>query len=295
MLPPTGTSLAKIITRARRCGGPFGGFLMLAIDNNSHEGRREQERGPDGRFLGSWARLDCEEMPVIAAWIVRANLDDPHRIPYLLVWRGDRELRGSSCARLQDGDLKEAVRLTCHMSAGGTWVAELKRTEGSLTVLRIVWRTLPRNGGRALFLLCPQCNIPRRFVYGWQWDSFSGRSNRVRQVPWCCRSCNLLRYSSEGGYLCQGKRANSMFRAFGLGNVGNLPRPVRWYPHVFTNPDDAIRWLKQTAEWDRACVQLELAGAGTSAGQLIQGQNPLAADQLKQAGTPGGPVRNPSA
>jgi hypothetical protein len=49
---------------------------------------------------------------------------------------------------------------------------ELKRTNGSATVLRIVWRNLPRNGGRALFLLCPHCDTPRRHVYGWEWDSF---------------------------------------------------------------------------------------------------------------------------
>ena len=41
---------------------------------------------------------------------------------------------------------------------------ELKRTDGSTTVLRIVWQMLPRNGGRSLFLFCPYCNTPRRHV-----------------------------------------------------------------------------------------------------------------------------------
>jgi hypothetical protein len=59
---------------------------------------------------------------------------------------------------------------------------ELKRADESITVLRIVWRMLPRNGGRALFLLCPSCDTPRRHVYGWEWDSFSGWSNRVRSI-----------------------------------------------------------------------------------------------------------------
>jgi hypothetical protein len=106
---------------------------------------------------------------------------------------------------------------------------ELKRTDGSATVLRIVWQMLPRNGGRSLFLLCPYCNTPRRHVYGWEWDSFSGWSNRVRSISWRCRSCARLRYSSEGGYL----RSGVMFRAF-----GNLPRPELWLPYVFTSISD---------------------------------------------------------
>jgi hypothetical protein len=89
---------------------------------------------------------------------------------------------------------------------------------------------LPRNGGRALFLLCPCCETPRRQVYGWEWDSLSGWSNRVRSISWRCRSCARLRYSSEGGYL----RPGIMFRAF-----GNLPRPDLWLPYVFTSPRDA--------------------------------------------------------
>ncbi len=52
---------------------------------------------------------------------------------------------------------------------------EPKRTDGSLTVLRFVWRRLPRNGGRALLLVCSYCNTPRRHVYGWEWDSSSGK------------------------------------------------------------------------------------------------------------------------
>ena len=190
--------------------------------------QRKQGRGWHGHFLGFWARLNCEEMPVIPAWLVRSNLDDPRKIPYLLVWK-----------REGDGKVMEAVRLTGHIDpyqGSPHNHVELKRTDGSKTILRIVWRTLPRNGGRALFLFCPYCNTSRRFVYGWEWDSYSGWSNRVRQVSWCCRSCNRLRYSSEGGYLRQsgrGKLAALFRRAF-----GNLPRPASWLPYVFTSIDD---------------------------------------------------------
>ena len=79
--------------------------------------------------------------------------DDPRRIPYLLAWKDEKH----------DGTNEETVRLTCHTSAGGTWVAELKRTDGSITVLRIVSRTLPRNGGRRLFLRCPALEHPAPF------------------------------------------------------------------------------------------------------------------------------------
>ena len=192
--------------------------------------QRQQGRGRRGRFIGFWARLNCEEMPAIPAWLVRSNLNDPRRIPYLLVWKDER-----------DGEIKEAVRLACYMIAGAerTWAAELKRVDESTTVLRIVWRMLPRNGGRALFLLCPCCETPRRFVYGWEWDSFSGWSNRVRNVSWRCRSCARLRYSSEGGYLCQGVRAERLFAGMGFpGKLPPLPRPESWLPYVFTSIDD---------------------------------------------------------
>jgi hypothetical protein len=151
--------------------------------------QRKQGRGRHGHFIGFWARLNCEEMPVIPAWIVRSNFNDPRKIPYLLVWK-----------RESDGKIMEVVRLTCHADGYSGYV-QLKRPDTSTTVLGIVWRALPRNGGRALFLFCPQCQVPRRFVYGWEWDSFSGWSNRVWSISWRCRSCAQLRYSSEGGHL----------------------------------------------------------------------------------------------
>jgi hypothetical protein len=190
--------------------------------------QRQQARGRHQHFIGWWARLNCENMPGIPAWLVRRCLDDPRSIPYLLVWKDERH----------DGKIMEAVRLAHFIACGreGNDYVELKRTDGSTTVLRIVWRTLPRNGGRALFLLCPCCDTPRRHVYGWEWDSFSGWSNRVRSISWRCRSCARLRYSSEGGYLRGSGRGAlaAIFRAY-----GNLPRPESWLPYVFTSPEEA--------------------------------------------------------
>lgn len=191
--------------------------------------QRKQARGRHQHFIGSWARLNCENMPVIPAWLVRSNLDDPRNIPYLLLWKDAR-----------NGEIMEAVRLVCFVTPHGScYHVELKRTDDRATVLRIVWRTLPRNGGRALLLECPQCGIPRRHVYGWEWDSISGWSNRVRSISWRCRSCARLRYSSEGGYL----RPTGLGRLGQLGvrlrALGNLPRPKSWLPYVFTSPEEA--------------------------------------------------------
>jgi hypothetical protein len=170
--------------------------------------------------LREWARH-----PGVAC---ASNLNDPRRIPYLLVWKDESH----------DSKIKEAVRLAHFIACGDVSYdyVKLKRTHGDATVLRIVWRTLPRNGGRALFLLCPHCDTPRRHVYDWEWNWSSGRSNEVCIVSWRCRSCARLRYSSEGGYL----QPRRLFRAF-----ENLPRPASWFPCVFTDPDDAIRWLRE--------------------------------------------------
>jgi hypothetical protein len=65
-------------------------------------------------------------MPVIPAWIVRANLNDPRRIPYLLVWKRDH----------LDGKIMEVVRLARYI--GDDDYVEIKRTDGDYTVLRTV-------------------------------------------------------------------------------------------------------------------------------------------------------------
>ena len=58
--------------------------------------------------------------------------------------------------REHDGEIKEAVRLARyidpHDSRAENNHVEMKRTDGSATILRVVWRMLPRNGGRAFFL-----------------------------------------------------------------------------------------------------------------------------------------------
>jgi hypothetical protein len=174
-----------------------------------------------GRFFGR--RLNLEYVLLLPAGAVRRVLDDPRKVPYLLAWKSER-----------DGKVKEAVRLArYHDPHDFTAVlnhVELKRSEGDDSVLRFVWRPEPRNGGRMLLLVCSYCKTPQRYVYGWEWDGYSGWSNRVRRIDWRCRLCARLRYSSEGGYLCPVRA----FRA-----LGNLPRPSRWFPYVFSSPAKA--------------------------------------------------------
>ena len=171
----------------------------------------------------SYSRVDCPKQS-------RRS----RKIPYLLIWKDDR-----------DGGIKEAVRLTrqkpfdCEeLNRADTHeYVELKRTNGSITILQVVWRTLPRNLGRAVLMRCPYCETPRRHVYGWEWDNWSGWSNRVRSISWRCRSCARLRYSSEGGHLRGSGRG--AIAAFFRASFGNLPRPEWWLPYVFTSPQEA--------------------------------------------------------
>lgn len=192
---------------------------------------RPQGRGWHQQFTGFRPRINCEGVPVIPAWLVQRNLNDPRRIPYLLVWKNER-----------DGRIRDVVRLARYFDSHGLCLnslVELKRTDGSSTVLHMIWRPLPRNGGRALFLLCSHCDKPRRFVYGWEWSSSTGLSRLVKRINWKCCNCARLRYSSEGGFL----RPIRLFRA-----LGNYPRPDIWLPYVFTSP-------RQAAEAGLTCLR----------------------------------------
>jgi hypothetical protein len=197
--------------------------------------QRKQARGWHQHFIGSWARLNCENMPVIPAWLVRSNLDDPRKIPYLLIWQRESDGKIMEVVRLARQKPFDSVELN---QADPHEYVELKRTNGSITILQIVWRALPRNGGRVLLLRCPYCETPRRYVYGWEWDSWSGWSDRVRSISWRCRSCARLRYSSEGGYLCPTGLGRLGQLGVSLRSLGNLPQPESWLPQVFTSIND---------------------------------------------------------
>lgn len=184
----------------------------------------------DGRFFGR--RVNCEQVPFLPARAVGRVLDDPRKIPYLLIWRSRK-----------DGTVQEAVRIVPHAEIGGSdeldWTGgiEIKRHDGTPNFILTVLRTLPRNGGRVRLLICPYCQIPRRGLYGWE---PGGRfTTSVVRSTWGCRKCNGLRYESEGGALVQrGRGAIFQFFKAALGPWSS-PRTQPWCPHVLTFPKDA--------------------------------------------------------
>src|SRR5215472_7272925 len=150
------------------------------------ERRRQIRRRYDGRFYGF--RANCEQVPQLPASLVRAIVDDPRRIPYLLIWRreGEREI-------------KEAVRVThtkIPVLPSSYESVEVKRTDGSRWLVGLLWRNLPRGDGRALLLVCSACGTPCRALYAWRVGD-DGRYYVMRRSNWECRMCSALRYSSE--------------------------------------------------------------------------------------------------
>ena len=173
--------------------------------------------------------MNCEYVPALPAGVVRQLLNDPRRIPYLLIWRSPR-----------DGGVKEVVRVT---SLGpppylpDTESIEVKRPEGSASYVRVIKRSLPRNGGYAILFSCPICWSPRRALYGW--EPGGQYTSSAQRSPWQCRRCAGLRYASEGGALVLRSRG-SWFRRLEMEyGTTRSDRPEPWYPYVFSNPADA--------------------------------------------------------
>jgi hypothetical protein len=172
--------------------------------------------------------VNCEHVPVLPAWAVRRVLEDPRKIPYLLVWTSRR-----------DGTLRECVQVA-HYSQPPTefkmdwtgWIL-IKHPDGRGTPVKTILRALPRNGGSALLMQCPQCDKPRRALYGWEVNRY--QANAVYKGRWQCRLCAELRYASEGGALLLRSRIPAL-REF---LPQHMDRPAPWYPHVFSNPADA--------------------------------------------------------
>jgi|SRR6516165_9669686 hypothetical protein len=81
-----------------------------------------------GRFFGR--RVNCERVPQLPATLIRWVLDDPWKIPYLLVWKNS------------DDVIQEAVRIARHSEAENPYVrdwrdwVEVKRTNGTRLFVR---------------------------------------------------------------------------------------------------------------------------------------------------------------
>jgi hypothetical protein len=166
---------------------------------------------------------------MLPAAILRRVLDDPRKIPYLLVWNQ------ASSATAQD-----AVRIarysepdTPDYKFDWTGWLEVKRTTGARRLLHMIERPMPRNRGKSNFVICPECYKPRHALYGWELNRTKTHAALV--ADWQCRICAGLRYASEGGAL-QTRFRGRLGRQFG---VGRLDRPAPWYPEVFLSVADA--------------------------------------------------------
>ena len=145
-----------------------------------------------GRFFGR--RVNCERVPLLPALVVAQVLDDPQKIPYLLVWKNR-----------SDETVQEAVHIAPHSETGAV---EIIRRDGTSNFIRTASQPLPRNGGSARLLICPYCQIPRRGLYAW--EPGGAFTTSVVRSDWGCRACNKLRYASEGGALVV--RGRGVFR-----------------------------------------------------------------------------------
>jgi hypothetical protein len=180
-----------------------------------------------GRFFGR--RVNCEDVPTLPAWAVRRCLDDPRKVPYLLVWKSP-----------WDGKVNEAVRVAClgptpYLPEADS--IEVKRTDGSVSHLRALKRPLPGNVGYDVLLACPRCCSMRRSLYGWE---PGGRfTSSVQISSWQCRACGGLRYASEGGALRVRSRSPRLRPLDIVFSAIRRERVQPWEPLIFTRPEQA--------------------------------------------------------
>ena len=73
----------------------------------------------EGRFFGR--RVNCEQVPFLPAWAVAWVLDDPRKIPYLLVWK-----------RPEDCSVREVVRISTYGQFPPDWAGwvEIRASSG---------------------------------------------------------------------------------------------------------------------------------------------------------------------
>jgi hypothetical protein len=194
--------------------------------------QREKRRGWHQRYLGP--RANCESVPCLPAGVVAWVLDDPRRIPYLLLWQ-DRFSQ----------TISEAVRVSIYsdphpLDRGLDWTGwvEVKRTDGTRSSLvQTVQRALPRNGGKSRLVICPNCQRLRRALYAWEVNR--SYTNSARVIRWRCRVCAGLRYTSEGGALVIHPCTDIGRLIEAVEGPSRSPRPEPWYPYIFANPCDA--------------------------------------------------------
>jgi len=179
-------------------------------------------RDKDGRFLGT--RVNCEQVPLLPASLVREVLEDRYGGTCALIWQDP-----------WDGEIKETAEIK-HVPPPVCFsfvdAVEVVRPSIGITDLHIFRKPLPRNGGYDSFLECPNCRRLRRSLYGWSAGCWTMHS--ASRCPWQCRECAGLSYASEGGALVVRSRGK-------LGKILGVSRAVRphsWLPIVSAKRSD---------------------------------------------------------
>lgn len=190
-------------------------------------------RRREGRYFG--ARVNCESVPCLPAEAIAWVLNDPRKLPYLMVWQDP-----------DTGKIREAARVARYSEPPNQfnldwtgWV-EIRRLDRRPTRFGTIQRPMPRNGGTALLVRCPECRGPKRALYAWEVNH--ARTHSVHSCRWQCRRCAGLRYSSEGGALVFRSRCTLIRQWEQEFGVERSERPEVWTPYVFSNPADA-EWM----------------------------------------------------
>jgi hypothetical protein len=197
----------------------------------------KQRRGWHQRYLGP--RVNCESVPCLPARVVAWVLDDPRRVPYLVLWQDRFSEAISEAVRVSI--YSDPAPLDRHFDWTG-WV-EVKRTNGTRSLVQTVKRALPRNGGQARLVVCPNCQRLRRALYAWEVNR--SYTNSARVARWRCRVCAGLRYTSEGGALVIHPCTDLGRLIEAVEGPSRSPRPEPWYPYVFADPRDAEQLLSR--------------------------------------------------
>ena len=180
--------------------------------------QRERSRGWGGRFLGP--RVNCENAPCLPAEALAWVLDDPRKLPYLLIWKEESSgkliepARVAACSEMD----RERARAKC---------LEIKRADGSKNWMLTIERPLPRNGGKARLIICPRCQRLRLALYPWKLNPSKPRA--VFISTWQCRLCAQLRYASEGGALVFRPSTELGPLIEAIEGPSRSPRPEPWY------------------------------------------------------------------
>jgi hypothetical protein len=145
--------------------------------------------------------------------------------------------------RPEDSSVQEVVRISAYSEPPRqfpvNWAgwAEVKRRDGARDRIRTLLRALPRNGGKGRLLICPDCQIPRRGLYGWNWDDRTLRASCDQ--PGGARNAIAYATRQRVGGLVHDERGALANLIESLCGPIRSDRPEPWLPYVLNSPEEA--------------------------------------------------------